>query len=454
MRKTLLILLATVMILLAACGGNSNNNTNSNTNNNNTPAGNNGSSNNEQVEDVTLRYSWWGSDARHKAILEAIEIYEGLNPHVKIEAEYGAFGSYYQKLLTELSGGTAPDIISVDYKWVQDLISKGKPFVDMYTMQDQIDMSGFDMDFAAEHGGDGGTYLLGLPLAINTIGFVYNEDLAAEAGIDMNNEWDWDTVIAAGEKLREHDDSKYLMIMSMNHYIYYMKTRLKQMTGNNLFHDDYTFGFEREQLVEVFTYFREMLDKGILPPFEEATQYSSASIEEIPGWIGGEYLIGPTSASKILPIEHVSSFETGVARYPVPEDAVNPGIITTPSMLITINKESDHIDEAAKFINWMLNDEEANLAVKDTIGLPANEPTRSLLLEQNLVEEKVVDLVQTSMPFAGTAENALSINQEIDAILKDYVERLGFGLMSAEEAADGLMEEVGNKLQELEQTQQ
>lgn len=451
MRKALLILLAAVMVLLAACGTSNNN---ANNNNDSTPSGDGNNTGGQQTENVNLRYSWWGSDARHQAILEAIETYESMNPHVKIEAEYGAFGSYYQKLLTELSGGTAPDIVSVDYKWVQDLIAKGKPFVDMYTMQDQIDMSGFDMDFAAEHGGDGGSYLLGLPLAINTIGFVYNADLAEAAGIDMNNEWDWDTVIEAGEKLREYDDSKHLMILSMNHYIYYMKTRLKQLTGNNLFHDDYTFGFDREHLLEVFTYFREMLDKGILPPFEEAIQYSDASIEEIPGWISGQYLIGPTSASKILPIEHVSSFETGVARYPVPEDAVNPGIITTPSMLITINKESKHIDEAAKFINWLLNDEEANLTIKDTIGLPANEPARNLLLEQNLVEPKVVDLVQESLPFAGTAENALSINQEIDAILKDYVERLGYGLLSPEEATDGLMEEVGHKLEELEQSQE
>lgn len=441
MRKVWIFLLVSCLVFLTACTGNTGNKN---------PANNGTGTGDGTPENVTLRYSWWGSDDRHKAILAAIEKYETLNPHVKIEAEYGAFGTYYQKLLTELTGRTAPDIISVDYKWVKDLISKGKPFVDMYTMQDQIDMSGMDMDFTEEQAGDG-EYLLGLPLAINTLGFVYNKDLADAAGLDMNNDWDWDKVLEEGEKLRNYDDSKYMMFMSMNHYMYYMKTRLKQLTGNNLFNDDYTFGFEREDLVEVFSYFREMLDRGILPPFEEAIQYSAANVEEVPGWLNGEYLIGPTSASKILPIKMTSSFEVDAIRYPVAKDAVNPGIITTPAMLISINKDSKHIDESAKFINWMLNDPEANLTVRDTIGLPAVDSARELLQQEKLVDDKMVEMVQVALPFAGTAENALSTNQEIDAMIKECIERLGFGLMTPEEAADDLMSKVGSKLQELEQ---
>ena len=60
-------------------------------------------------EKVTLRFSWWGSTTRHQATLEAIELYESRHPNVTIEGEYGAFDDFYQKLLTQLAGGTAPD---------------------------------------------------------------------------------------------------------------------------------------------------------------------------------------------------------------------------------------------------------------------------------------------------------------------------------------------------------
>ena len=38
-------------------------------------------------EPVTLRFAWWGSDARHEATLAAIERYTELHPNVTIEGE-------------------------------------------------------------------------------------------------------------------------------------------------------------------------------------------------------------------------------------------------------------------------------------------------------------------------------------------------------------------------------
>lgn len=40
----------------------------------------------------------------------------------------------------------------MDYKWVSDLTAQGELFVDMNSLTDQIDMSGFDMDFAKIYG--------------------------------------------------------------------------------------------------------------------------------------------------------------------------------------------------------------------------------------------------------------------------------------------------------------
>jgi oligogalacturonide transport system substrate-binding protein len=333
MKKMILFVLVSVM-MLQLMGCTSSKGTESSTDN--------------SVKKVALRYSWWGSDDRNKAILAAIDAYQKLHPNVKIEGEYGAFASYYQKLLAELSGVTAPDIVSVDYKWVPDLISNGKPFVDMNTMKDKIDMSGLDMKFAAEQGGNS-NYLLGLPLGVNAMGLLYNKKALTAAGIDINNNWDWDTLMAAGTKLHQSDKSKYLMFLNNDHYIYLLKSQLKQKTGNNVINVDYSLGFTRQNLIDVFTYFKNMLDNGVIPPFSEAVQYEGVYADQIPGWLNGTYSIFPTSASKIPSIESASKFEVDVARYPIFKDAKNPGIITSPSMLITINSQSANIDESAKF---------------------------------------------------------------------------------------------------------
>ena len=62
-------------------------------------------------EKITLRFAWWGGEARHNATLKAIEKYQELNPNVTIEPEYGGFDGYQQKLITQLSGQSAADII-------------------------------------------------------------------------------------------------------------------------------------------------------------------------------------------------------------------------------------------------------------------------------------------------------------------------------------------------------
>ena len=40
-----------------------------------------------------------------------IELYEELNPHIKIVPEYSGFDGYFDKLTTQFAAGNAPDII-------------------------------------------------------------------------------------------------------------------------------------------------------------------------------------------------------------------------------------------------------------------------------------------------------------------------------------------------------
>ena len=41
-------------------------------------------------EKVTLRFRWWGGDARNEATIKVIEQFEALNPNVTIEYEPGS----------------------------------------------------------------------------------------------------------------------------------------------------------------------------------------------------------------------------------------------------------------------------------------------------------------------------------------------------------------------------
>ena len=52
-----------------------------------------GAKDSSSEDQVVLRFSWWGSEDRHMATIEAIERYMELNPNVLIEYEYMGFDS-------------------------------------------------------------------------------------------------------------------------------------------------------------------------------------------------------------------------------------------------------------------------------------------------------------------------------------------------------------------------
>lgn len=103
--STFLVLLL-ILSLLSGCSSSSNSSKSSSENSN------------TSQKTVTLRFMWWGGDNRHKATLDAISLYEKEHPNVKINAEYGGVTDYLQKLITQLSSGTAPDLVQIDVTWL------------------------------------------------------------------------------------------------------------------------------------------------------------------------------------------------------------------------------------------------------------------------------------------------------------------------------------------------
>lgn len=390
---------------------------------------------------IVLRFSWWGADTRHQATLKAMDLYHQRNPNITIEGEYGAFSDAYQKLLTQLAGKTAPDIITIDYKWVSDLRNQGAPFVNMLDLTDIIDQSGFDKTFAKIYGGDD-KYLIGLPVGLNGMGYLYNVRFLEKFGIEANDNWTWDTVIEMGKKVQSIDSSKYLMYNNAEHWVYLIKTMLKQITGNPLVLENYELGFTRADIIEVFSYIDLMVKTKTVPPFNEGVLYETVYADQNPNWLNERFGIFPTSSSLIPGIAKASNFEVGSMRYPIKKNAKDPGILVTPSMFLTVYKEGQNQKEAAKFINFFLNDEDAIRILADTRGIPTNEKAKAILVADNVIPQVVSDMVAQALTGVGVAETGPSLNPEVVALTKDFVQEIGYGKMTPTQAADGYIREL------------
>lgn len=61
-------------------------------------------------EPVTITWSFWGDPNELPPNYEVIEAFEAAHPHIKIETQHAPWSSYFDRIQTQMAGGTAPEI--------------------------------------------------------------------------------------------------------------------------------------------------------------------------------------------------------------------------------------------------------------------------------------------------------------------------------------------------------
>jgi oligogalacturonide transport system substrate-binding protein len=401
----------------------------------------------EGSKQVTLRFGWWGGDERHKGTLDTINLYMSKNPGIKIEAEYGGYDDYYKKLLTQLAGGTAPDIMQLDQPWLFDLNKQGKMFVDLNTIKDIVKIDGFDQQFLKDFCIIDGE-LQGLPTGINGQITMYNKTLLEKSGITVKQDWDWDDLLNMGKQLHAADSNYYLLNGDFRNIDYNLRRYFKQKTGKAWINEDYTLGFTRDELVDTFHFLLKMLDNYVYMPFSEIAPYDSEA-DKNPRWAKGQIGAMLDDLSGFDSLQSTTQGDLEVMPIPVAKDSKTPAGIVRPSQLLGINTKSADANEAAKFINYFFTDKDAILTLGTLRGVPPTDEARTILTENNKLDRKYIDGVNAALKTRGAPENALEVNEEIVQITLDVIQKVGFKKATPEQGTDELIKRYTEKLNEL-----
>ena len=135
--------------------------------------------------------------------------FEAAHPGVKIEVQVTPGDEYLPRLLTQIAGGDAPDVVGVEN-------TPFPQFVDRGILADVTDLlassEGFTADDFFPHLLDRYTYdgrVYGIPYDAQPFAMLYyNPALFDAAGLDYpTNDWTWDDMLAAAEALTITDDS-------------------------------------------------------------------------------------------------------------------------------------------------------------------------------------------------------------------------------------------------------
>lgn len=396
-------------------------------------------------EEATLRFSWWGSEGRHKALLEAIDVYMDKNPHITIEAEYGGFDGYYQKLVTQFAGGTAPDLTPLSVDWIDEISVKRDLVYDLNELKEHINIGAFDADFLSKYAVFENK-LVGLPMGVNGMTIAYNKQFFEKFNIPEDTKWDWETIHSIGKRVHEEDPKAYLLGMLDSRG--FLQPYVNQITGNQWINDDHSLGFDAASVSEAFAYYKKLLDDGVLQPVEESALYPDVS--ENPQWISGDIGMTFTLASTITRFKKsLTDSELAVSMFPIPTDAKTSAVLVNPSNPLAINKTSEHPEEAAKFASWLLTDLEAAAILGDVYSVPAVKASMDSVVEKQLIDATVAEAVDIALQNPGEPVNGISGNNELAQLQKDYMEKVAFGKATPEQAAQELIDRTIEKLNAL-----
>lgn len=388
-----------------------------------------------------VRISWWGGDTRNKAIQEAIKKFEEKNPDIKVKAEFSGYAGYQQKLTTQLTGGTAPDVVRVDSMWLDQYQNQ---LLDLNEVKDEIGMSNFkEADLESTTLND---KVLGLPLSMNYRPVYANQTLLDQYGIEMPTSWE--EIFAMRDKLPEDVYPFWFGgIGPKGVALNFLTTILSQQTGKSVGDADNNLNYSEQDFKNALEFYNTMVEKKITPSKEVIDNGGIVDGAPNPFMVDGKVVLTDEYTANTSTTESQlkeKNYELTLVGFPTMKDQKSNGAWTKPSMLYSIPTSSKHQKAAAKLINYLMNDAEANKIQKIENGVPVSEAGRETLEKDNLIpaltEEATIlgdKEVDNNLAYSYRWERA-----RINDTLLDIVNGLGYKDMTVDEAAKKLYKAV------------
>lgn len=416
-------LMAVLMTMsLAACGSSAGSSDASGTGS--AATGDNSAAQAASGDKVTLSLCWWGNQTRNDVTKKAVDLYMEQNPNVEIKVEFTDWSGYWDKLSAMAAGGNLPDIIQMDYSYLQQYQQSGQladlsQFIDTSKIADSVIDSGSI---------DGTCYALSL--GSNAPMMVYDKEIVEQAGVELPEQLTIEELYDIGQTIYEKTGVKTYYDGGIN-----MMQIIARTQGSHLF-DELAAGTKTASE----THFANV-DK-----FNKAESAISPDLlaEKNPDVVETKPIIDGTTwndfsySNQYISIANTAGRDLGITMYPTTSDATTQPMFLKPSQFFSIAETSQNKEEAAKFLDWFTNSVECNNILLAERGIPVNSDVAEAI-KPNVDEnsQKVFDYIAEVSKIATPIDDPdPSGKGEVEAQAKTIVENLRYGDTDAAGAAE------------------
>lgn len=385
---------------------------------------------------TTLTLTWWGDDSRAEKYEEAVALFEEQNPDIDVKTSFTDWDGYWTARSTEAAGKSLPDVMQFDLSYLREYSQSGQ-LLDLADYTDeQIDVAGMDENLVKAGEVDGAQ--LGVPVATNTLALFVNTTLAKKAGVEVPAaDYTWDDlnkftadVSAAGVKSESgkqvYGGGDYTGTM------WFFMTWLKQQ-GIEPFGEDGSFNFGEEEVVEYLELTKDLrADKAVFPAARDV------QVDPLDGFQAGEQASSLTWDNFLAAYDAEVGVEN-ITMLPLPTgDDGKKEMFWKPGMLYSSGANTEHPEEAAKLISFLLNEPEVGKIFGTSQGVRADKEQRDAVQpEAGSVDAVVTEFEKTVTPDV-TASTPVAIKGfgTIEAEWLRLAQELDYGNVTEKEFAE------------------
>ncbi|MDP4098776.1 extracellular solute-binding protein [Paenibacillus sp. P96] len=324
-----------------------------------------------------LKVAWWGNDGRNERTMKVIELFEKKYPNIKVEPTDAPNGDYWVLLAMKAADQDFPDVIQMDYKYINEYIKRKliMPLDDLVA-SGKLDVS--DLDDSSRAAGTFDEKLYGIVTGVNAQSVMYNPEIFEQTGVPtLSAGYTYEDLIQTARELKEQINQPDFIPIGSGalDFAYY----LRQHGDSYYAADGKGLGYDKDEYLSDFFKMEKMLiDEGLMASPDVLNALSSDK---------DALITNKRAAFHTITSNNVGSYSslsgTAMKLLPFPALKGGPeGNYVKPSMYFSVSSYTKQSEEAALFIDFFINDIEANEILLGERGVPATAKVREHLLDQ------------------------------------------------------------------------
>ncbi len=379
-----------------------------------------------------LRAYWWGNPERDRRTKAALDAYAAKNAGTQITTESLAWGDYWTKLATQTAGGNAPDLIQMDYRYIYEYARRNTLLALDGVVPKPLDLSGFSA--GARDAGKVDGKLYGVTLGTNSKAMVYDTTMFEKVGVKaLDPNWTWDDHARIAAEISKLNPGKYWGSGDNSRWEQGFEHWLNQQ-GKVLYTPDGRAGFTRDEVAQWFDLWDKLRKSGAVAPAEVGALNTGAIDQyEVSR---GTAAMSFANSNQVVAFQAISKTKLSIAVFPNTKGAAS-GHYIKPAMLMSLSARGRATEEAAKVVNFLVNEPDGVKALGIERGVPGAAASAALLAPDlddlgRLQVDYVAAVTKVAVPLPPPPPKGAG---EIEQLLRRVADAVAFGKASVKDGA-------------------